>query len=142
MAVSSRRLLVVAASSLVEEAALREAVRQHAGGDDAEVHIVAPAPQGSWLQRLTGDVDKARAEADEVARQAAEAVEEVASVETEVGDPDPLQAIEDALRRFPADELIVVSPSNSEAGRLDESGARESLERFGLPVTYISVSPP
>jgi hypothetical protein len=64
----------------------------------------------------------------------------MASVETEVGDPDVLQAIEDALRRFPADELIVVSPPDSEAGRL-ENGARQSLERFGLPVTYISVSP-
>ena len=133
-------MLVVAASSRVEEAALREAVRQHAGGVDAEVHIVAPAPPGSWLQRLTGDVDSARAQADEVARQAAEAVEGMAGVETEVGDPDVLQAIEDALRRFPADELIVVSPPDSEAGRL-ENGARQSLERFGLPVTYISVSP-
>jgi hypothetical protein len=138
--VSSRRLLVVAASSLVEEPALREVIRQHAGGDEPEVHIVAPAPPTSWLQRLTGDVDKARAESEEVARQAAEAVEGVADVDSEVGDPDLLQAIEDALRRFPADELIVVSPPTSEAGLLEESGARESLERLGLPVTYISAS--
>jgi hypothetical protein len=138
--VSPRRLLVVAASSLLEEPALREAIRQHAAGEEPEVHIVAPAPPSSWLQRLTGDVDKARAEAEDAARQAAEAVEGMASVDAEVGDPDLSQAIDDALRRFPADELIVVSPPSSEAGRLDESGARESLERFGLPVTYISAS--
>ena len=87
-------------------------------------------------------MDKARAEAEDAARQAAEAVEGVASVDAEVGDPDLSQAIDDALRRFPADELIVVSPPSSEAGWLDESGARKSLERFGLPVTYISVSRP
>jgi hypothetical protein len=140
--VTPRRLLVVAASSSLEEPALREAVRQHAGGEEPEVHVVAPAPASSWLQRLTGDVDKARAEAEDAARQAAEAVEGMATVDAEVGDPDLSQAIDDALRRFPADELIVVGPPSSEAGQLDESGARESLERFGLPVTYISVSGP
>lgn len=137
-----RRLLVVAGSPLLDESALREAVRQHAGGEEPEVHVVSPAPRTSWLQRLTGDVDKARAEAEDAARQAAEAVEGMASVDAEVGDPDLSQAIDDALRRFPADELIVVSPPSSEVGRLDESDARESLEGFGLPVTYISVSRP
>lgn len=139
---SSRRLLVVAASSPVDEAALREAVRRHAGGGEAEVHIVAPASPGSWLERLTGDVDKARAEAEEVASQAAEAVEGMASVEAEVGDSDLSQAIEDALRGFPAEELIVVTPPSQEAGRLEESDARETLEHFGLPVTYLAAGRP
>jgi hypothetical protein len=138
--VSSGRLLVVAASSQVDEAALREAVRQHAGtgSEEAEVHILAPAPASSWLHRLTGDVDEARAKAEEVARQAAEAVQGMASVEAEVGDPELVQAIEDALRSFPADELIVVAPAGTEADWLEEGDAREALERFGLPVTYLT----
>jgi hypothetical protein len=140
--VSPRRLLVVAASSLLEEPALREAIRQHAAGEEPEVHIVAPAPPSSWLQRLTGDVDKARAEAEEVARQAAEAVEEIASLEAEVGDPDLAQAIEDALRRFSAEELIVVTSPSPEAGWLEEGDARETLEHFGLPVTYLAAGHP
>jgi hypothetical protein len=139
--VSSHRLLVVAASSQVDEAALREAVRQHAGtgeAKEAEVHVLAPAPASSWLHRLTGDVDEARAKAEEVARQAAEAVQGMASVEAEVGDPELVQAIEDALRSFPADELIVVAPAGTEADWLEEGDAREALERFGLPVTYLT----
>lgn len=139
---SSRRLLVVAASSLVEEEALRETVREHTGGGEADIHIVAPAPRSSWLHRLTGDVDEARAEAEEVAHQAAEAVEGMASVETEVGDPDLSQAIEDALRGFPAEELIVVTPPGSEAGWLENGGVRETLESFGLPVTYLAAGRP
>lgn len=126
----------------MDEAALREAVRRHAGAGEADVLVVTPAPASSWLKRLTGDVDKARAEAEEVARQAAAAVEEMASVEAEVGDPDLSQAIEDALRGFPAEELIVVIPPSSEAGRLDEGDARETLERFGLPVTYLAAGHP
>ena len=67
----SHRLLVVAISP-VDEVALREEVQEHAGGEAAQVHIVAPAPHTSRLQRLTGAVDEARAEAEDVAREAAE----------------------------------------------------------------------
>jgi hypothetical protein len=48
----------------VDEVALREEGREHAGGEAAEVHIVAPAPHTSRLQRLMGAVDEAHAEAE------------------------------------------------------------------------------
>jgi hypothetical protein len=136
--VRSHRLLVVAVSP-VDEVALREEVREHAGGEAAEVHIVAPAPHTSRLQRLTGAVDEAGAEAEDVAREAAEAVKGTASVETEVGDPNPLQAIEDALRAFPADELIIVTRPGSEADWVEEDRTQAALERLGLPVTHLAV---
>jgi hypothetical protein len=136
--VRSHRLLVVAVSP-VDEVALREEVREHAGGEAAEVHIVAPAPHTSRLQRLTGAVDEAHAEAEDVAREAAEAVKGTASVETEVGDPNPLQAIEDALRAFPADELIIVTRPGSEADWVEEDNTPATLERLGLPVTHLAV---
>jgi hypothetical protein len=103
------------------------------------VHIVAPAPHTSRLQRLTGAVDEARAEAEDVARDAAEAVKGTASVETEVGDTNPLQAIEDALRAFPADELIIVTRPGSEADWVEEDSTQATLERLGLPVTHLAV---
>ncbi len=137
----SHRLLVVAVSP-VDEAALREEVREHAGGEAAEVHIVAPAPHTSRLQRLTGAVDEAHAEAEDVAREAAEALKGTASVETEVGDPTPLQAIEDALRTFPADELIIVTRPGPEADWLEEDRTREALERLGLPITHLASDRP
>jgi len=125
----------------VDDVALREAVQEHAGGEVVEVHIVAPAPHTSRLQRLTGAVDEARAEADDIAREAAEAVKPTASVETEVGDPNPLQAIEDALRTFPADELIIVARPGSEADWLEKDRTQETLERLGLPVTHLAARP-
>ena len=134
----SHRLLVVAISP-VDEVALREEVQEHAGREAAQVHIVAPAPHTSRLQRLTGAVDEARAEAEDVAREAAEVVKGTASVETEVGDPNPLQAIEDALRSFPADELIIVTRPGSEADWVEEDRTQATLERLGLPVTHLAV---
>lgn len=137
----SHRLLVVAVSP-VDEVALREEVREHAGEEAAEVHIVAPAPHTSRLQRLTGAVDEARAEAEDVAREAAEAVKGTASVETEIGDPNPLQAIEDALRTFPAEELIIVTRPGTEADWVEEDRTQETLKRLGLPVTHLAIDRP
>jgi hypothetical protein len=75
-------------------------------------------------------VDEVHAEAEDVAREAAEAVRGTASVETEVGDPNPLQAIEDALRSIPAEELIIVTRPGSEADWLEEDRTQETLERI------------
>lgn len=136
--VSAKRLLVVATAPL-EEAALRDRVREHAGRD-AEVRVVAPASDLSPLEWLATDEDEARGEAAEIGRSAERAIQaEAARVETEVGDPDPVQAIEDALRQFPADEVIVVTRPGDDAGCLEKDSAEEASERIGVPVTHLVV---
>ena len=60
---------------------------------------------------------------------------EEADVEGEGGDVDPVQAVEDALRTFPADEIVLV-------GAGGEDGALEaSLREFGLPVRRAGAAP-
>jgi hypothetical protein len=134
--VGARRLLVVTTVP-VEPEVLRDRVREHAG-DGAEVRIVAPASDLSPLQWLATDEDEARHEAADIAAEAERAVEPAARrVETEVGDADPVQAIEDALRQFPADEVLVVTRPGDEAGWLEQDAAAEASERFGVPVTHL-----
>ena len=134
--VSARRLLVVTTVP-VEGDVLRDRVREHAGAD-AEVRIVAPASDLSPLQWLATDEDAARDEAAQIASAAERAVEPRAgAVEAEVGDADPVQAIEDALREFPADEVLVVTRPGDEAGWLEQDAAEEASERFGVPVTHL-----
>jgi hypothetical protein len=136
--VSGKRLLVVATAP-VEETLLRDRVEEHAG-PGADVRIVAPAAHLSPLQWLATDEDDARAEAADIAHSAGRAVEAGAGrVEAEVGDPDPVQAIEDALRQFPAEEVIVVTRPGDEAGWLEKDSAEEASERFGVPVTHLVV---
>jgi hypothetical protein len=136
--VSAKRLLVVATAP-VDEAVLRESVREHVG-PDAEVRVVAPASDLSPLEWLATDEDEARGEAADIAHSAERAVEpEAGRVETEVGDSDPVQAIEDALRQFPADEVIVVTRPGDDAGWLEKDSAEEASERFGVPVTHLVV---
>ena len=131
-----RRLLVVATAS-VPAAALRTSVRSHAG-EDAEILLVAPASDISRLDWLTNADDDARTAAAARADELAEAAP-VGDVEARVGDSDPLKAIEDALRTFPADELIVVTLSDQDAGWLEKGSGEKALDRFALPVTHLVV---
>jgi hypothetical protein len=130
------RLLVVATAS-VPASDLQASVRAHAG-DDAEMMVVAPASRISRLDWLTNDEDKARDEAAEQARELAAAAP-TDDVKAQVGDSDPVKAIEDALRTFPADELIVVTRRDEDAAWLEKGSAATALERFSLPVTHIVV---
>jgi hypothetical protein len=131
-----RRLLVVATAS-VPAAALRRSVRAHAG-EDAETLVVAPASDISRLDWLTNAEDDARTDAAERAEELAEAVP-TDDVESRVGDSDPVKAIEDALRTFAADELIVVTLRDEDAGWLEKGSAETALNRFSLPVTHLVV---
>ena len=132
----SRRVLVVATTS-TPEAKLRERVRAHAG-EDAELLVVAPASKISKLDWLTNAEDDARAEAARRADEVAEAVPGD-DVETRVGDSDPVKAIEDALREFPAEELFVITRPDEEAEWLEEGSGAAAQNRFSLPVTHLVI---
>lgn len=124
---TSRNVLLVALDPVADEQ-LQSAIEARKEVADVRVHVVAPAASVGRLAALTGAVDKARGEAEELAGQTADAVD--AEVETEVGDRDPLVAVEDALRMFPADEILV-------AGNAD-ADVEEGLRRFGLPVSTVN----
>lgn len=130
----ARRILVVTTGS-PSKGEVERVVRAHAG-DDAEVHVVAPASKLSFLQLLTGAEDDARKEAAERAEAAADAAPG-RHVEAHVGDADPLMAIEDALRIYPADELVVLTPPEDEATWLETGLGEKAQERFALPVTHL-----
>jgi hypothetical protein len=132
--VLSRRILVVTTAT-APQAEVESVVRAHAG-DDAEVQVIAPASKISWLDRLTNAEDDARADATERAEAASEELPGE-QVEAHGGDVDPLQAIEDALRMFPADEIVVLTAPNEEATWLEAGLGEKAQKRFSVPVTHL-----
>ena len=65
---------------------------------------------------------------------------DAAHVEAEAGDSDPLLAVEDALRTFCADEIIVVTRMGEDASWLEEGAPETIAERFPqLPVRAIEL---
>jgi hypothetical protein len=136
----SARILVVTTVPLEGES-LRERLSAHAGEGRVEVRVVAPAADLSVFDWLAGDEAEARAEAGKAAEHTGReaAVSGADAVEAEIGDTDPVQAIEDALRTFPADELLLVTHPDDEAPWLEEGAAEEAFARFDLPVTHVVV---
>jgi hypothetical protein len=130
----ARRILVVTTAA-APEADVESIVRAHAG-EDAEVRVIAPASKISWLDRLTNAEDDARADAAERADAASEAAPGQ-DVEAQVGDVDPLQAIEDALRTFPADEVVVLTAPDEDATWLEAGLGEDAQKRFSVPVTHL-----
>jgi hypothetical protein len=104
-------LLLVVAGAIEEPSAVRE-LTAAAGlepGGDAEVRVLAPA-RIRFLDRWTSDVGPARDEAQRnlVATVAALAKDGI-EAEARVGDEDFVQAVEDQLRTYAADEVVLVS---------------------------------
>jgi hypothetical protein len=123
---SSRNVLVVALEPVSDDE-VRTAIATRQDGVDVNVHVVAPATHVGKFQWLTGADDDARAEAEELADRTANALD--AEVETEVGERDPVLAVEDALALFPADEILV-------AGTADEK-TEAGLRGLGLPISRL-----
>ena len=109
------------------------------GGDDAEMLVVAPASGISRrLDWLTNAEDDAHAEADSDRGQSQQRQPRPRTWKPQVGDSDPLQAIEDALRTFAADEIIIVTCPDDQAGWLEEGSGETAQARIPLPVTHVT----
>ena len=130
-----RRLLVVITTEVADDV-LRDLARSHAG-DDAEILVVAPASHISRLDWLTNAEDDARTEAASLALKTAGATP-TEDVEARVGDSDPIKAIEDALRTFAADEILVVAHPDDQAGWLEEGTGATAQARFNLPIARVT----
>jgi len=133
-----RRILVVA-NETVGGAPLRETLRERTEGVRAEVFVVTPA-LNSPLRHWVSDEDGARASAQErldasLARLAADGV----AARGEVGDGDPLQALEDALRTFGADEIVISTHPAGRSHWLEQNLVERARERFQLPITHVVV---
>jgi hypothetical protein len=134
-----RRILVLANETLGGSALRREIAYRIAGGD-AEVYVVCPALNVSKIKHWVSDEDAARREAQErlegmVSRLEQEGVQ----VRGDIGDADPVQALEDALRLFAADEAIISTHPPGRSNWLEREVVERSRERFPLPVSHVVV---
>ena len=133
-----RRILVIA-NETVGGPALLEEIRRRS--EDVAEHVLVVVPAlNSPLRHWTSDEDGAR----EAAQKRLE--ESLASLRSsgvdargEIGDSDPLQAIEDAIRTFAPDELIISTHPPERSHWLERGVVAGARERFALPVTHVVV---
>ena len=121
------------ATTVADEEELREAL---AGAD--RVRVVAPAAKISKLDWLTGAEDDARSEA---AQSVAEAVIGEAPVEVDLTsqNTDAAQDVDDALRTFEPDEIVVVTRTGEESTWLEDDALQKAVNESGVPVRHIEL---
>jgi hypothetical protein len=132
------RILVIANETVGGEA-LRERIAQQGRGKRAQVLVVSPA-LNTPLRHWASDEDPARAEAQERLQRSLERLDqEGIQARGEVGDGDPLQAIEDALRTFGPDEIIISTHPEGRSNWLERGVVTGARERFAVPITHVVV---
>ena len=133
-----RRILVVANETVGGEP-LREEIRQRSEGHEEEVLVVCPA-LNSPLKHWASDEDDARAAAQQRLDRSLQRLRSLGiEAEGKVGDAEPLQAIEDALRQFGADEIIISTHPEGRSHWLERGIVEGARERFAVPVTHVVV---
>ncbi len=133
-----RRILVIANETVGGEA-LREEIRRKSEGYTEQVLVVCPA-LNTRLRRWASDEDAARAAANErLAVSLASLREAGIDARGEIGDGDPVQAIEDSLRLFGADEVIVSTHPPGRSNWLEKGVVDQARERFAVPITHVVV---
>ena len=133
---NERRILVIANETVGGEM-LRKMILSKAEGVDEQVLVVVPA-LNSPLRHWASDEDNARAAAAERLERSLQRLKE-AGVEASgvVGDGEPLQAMEDAMRTFGADEIIISTHPEGRSHWLERGVVEKARERFMAPITHV-----
>jgi hypothetical protein len=136
----THRVLVVANETVGGRALLAE-IQSRVEGRRSEIFVVVPATTSSRLDHLTHDVDGAIAEAEARLKASLRAMEAAGlAARGDVGDHhDPNAAIEDALRAFPADEVIVSTHPPERSKWLERGVVERARSEIPLPVTHVVV---
>jgi nucleotide-binding universal stress UspA family protein len=128
---AGHRVLVLAVAEATPEAAQRIA---DITGSPTDVRLVVPVPSHR-LDRWLSAEDEARHEAEaRLARSAGVLVAAGLPVSGSVGDPDPAQALEDELRGYAADEVVLLSDG-------DKDPIAKIEPRLGLPLRRVAAHP-
>jgi nucleotide-binding universal stress UspA family protein len=133
-----RRILVVA-NETVGGRKLLDTLRERAEGVREQVFVVAPA-LNSPLRHWASDEDPARAQAQRRLEESLARLREAGVNATgEVGDSEPLQALEDALRTFAPDEIVISTHPPGRSHWLEKGIVEDARQRFAVPITHVVV---
>ena len=133
-----RRILVIANETVGGET-LREEIRRRAEDYEERVRVICPTLL-SRVRFVASDEDAARAQAQERLAHSLSRLREIGvNCDGEVGEADPLQAIEDQLRTFGADEIIISTHPEGRSLWLERGIVQGARERFDVPITHVVV---
>lgn len=116
----AHRLLAVVTGELEGSEPIDE-LRGAGNGDGVELRVVVPAVEASSFRHTLGDIDEPKKEAEERLKRVLQTLRgNGIAAAGEVGDPDPIQAAQDALLKAPADEVLIFEHEQEQARWFEE----------------------
>jgi hypothetical protein len=138
MTSDQRHRVLVVANETVASATLHEALESYRSAAP-DVLVLAPA-LNSRLRHWLSDHTRARQDAATRLSACLAALQaDGISAEGVVGDADPIQAIDDTLRVFPAAEIVIATHPESRSNWLARDVVARACTTFGLPVVHVVV---
>ena len=137
--VATKRRLLVIANEACAGPDLFGDIRERVGGTDTEVLVVAPALT-SRLRYWMSDED---AGIEAAGQRLARSIERLAAAgipaNGALGDADPLQAFDDAVRSFHPDEVVIATHPIGRSNWLEHGLVAQARVRVSIPITHIEV---
>ena len=136
---SDERRVLVVANETVGGDELLEAIGELAVAGKTRFYVVSPA-LNSRLKTWTSDEDPARLAAQ---KRLDATLERLSSLDVQahgkVGDVDPLVAVEDAVRAFRPQAIVVSTHPEGRSNWLERGVVNALRQRYDVPVTHVVV---
>lgn len=135
----SRRVIAILTDNLHGSEPV-EQILANADQEGVDLRVVVPATEVNALRHTLGDIDEPKHEAEERLQQALKTLrEEGIEVSGEVGDPDPVQAAQDALLKAPADEVLIFEHCEAQSKWYEEGLLEKAREGIEPPLRVVVV---
>lgn len=135
----SRRVIAVLTDNLHGSEPVEE-ILANADRDGVDLRLVVPAVEATPLRHTMGDIDEPKREAEErLERALGDLREQGIEVSGEVGDPDPVQAAQDALLKSPADEVLIFEHGEEQSKWFEEGLLERAQEGIEPPLRVVVV---
>jgi hypothetical protein len=135
----SRRVIAVLTDNLHGSEPV-EQILANADQEGVELRVVVPAVEATPLRHTMGDIDEPKREAEDRLQRALETLRRRGvEVDGEVGDPDPVQAAQDALLKAPADEVLIFEHCEEQSKWYEEGLLERAQEGIEPPLRVVVV---
>jgi hypothetical protein len=135
----SRRVIAILTDNLHGSEPV-EQILANADQEGVDLRVVVPATEANALRHTLGDIDEPKEEAEERLERALRTLRENGiQVSGEVGDPDPVQAAQDALLKAPADEVLIFEHCEEQSKWYEEGLLEKAQEGIEPPLRVVVV---
>jgi hypothetical protein len=135
----SRRVIAILTDNLHGSEPVEE-ILANADQDGVDLRVVVPATEANAFRHTLGDIDVPKEEAEERLERALRTLRDSGiEVSGEVGDPDPVQAAQDALLKAPADEVLIFEHCEEQSKWYEEGLLEKAQEGIEPPLRVVVV---